>query len=369
MSTFFADNPDQQFLLLQHLLGCIHSYSSPHSSWTSPRIDWKTRFVKLHPETIIGAKFDDMSTFFVDNPDQYFFLFQKLLGCIYSYSSLHYIWTSPWLDWKTLFVKLHTDTLLSAKFDNMGTFFVHNPDQYFLLFQHLLGCIHSYSSPHSIWTSASLDRKTLFVKLHTDAVLSAKFDNDISTFFVDNTDQKMFLFQHLLGCIHSYSSPHSIWTSPWLGWKTLFVKLHTDTLLSAKFYNDMSAFFVDNPDQKFLWFQHLLGCIHSYSSPHSIWTRPWLGWKTLFVKLHTDTLLSAKFDNDISPFFKDNPDQKCFLFKKLLGCIYSYSSPHFTWTSFWLDLKTLFVKLHTGTLLRAKFDNDMSTFFVDNPGQ
>ena len=237
-------------------------------------------------------------------------LFQNLLGCIHSYSSHHFIWTSPWLDWKTLFVKLHTDTLLSAKFDNdMITFFIDKPDKKFLLFQHLLGCIHSYFSPHFVWTSPWLDWKTLFVKLHTDTLLSAKFDNDMSTFFVDNPDQKFLLFWNLLGCIHSYSSPHFIWTSPWLDWKTLFVKLHTDTLLSAKFDNDMSTFFVDNPDQKFVLFQHLLGCIHSYSRPHSIWTSPWLDWKTLFVKLHNETFIGAKFDNDLCTFFADNPDQ------------------------------------------------------------
>ena len=147
------------------------------------------------------------------------------------------------------------------------------------------------------------------MKLHTDTLLSVKFDNDMSTSLVDNPDEKILLLQNLLGCLHSYSSPHSIWTSPWLDWKTLFVKLHTDTLLSAKFDNDMSTFFVDNADQKFLLFQHLLGCILSYSSPHFIWTSPRLHWKTLFMKLHTDTLLSAKFDNDMSTFFVENPDQ------------------------------------------------------------
>ena len=147
------------------------------------------------------------------------------------------------------------------------------------------------------------------MKLHTDTLLSAIFDNDMSTFFVDNPDQKFLLFQHLLGCILSYSSPHFIWTSPRLHWKTLFMKLHTDTLLSAKFDNDMSTFFVDNPDQKFLLFQHLLGCILSYSSPHFIWTSPRLHWKTLFMKLHTETPLSAKFVKDMSTFFVDNPDQ------------------------------------------------------------
>ena len=204
------------------------------------------------------------------------------------------------------------------------------------------------------------------MKLHTDTLLSVKFDNDMSTSLVDNPDEKILLLQNLLGCLHSYSSPHSIWKSPRLHWKTLFMKLHTHTLLSAKFDNDKSTFIVDNPDQNFLLFQHLLGCILSYSSPHFIWTSRRLHWKTFFMKLHTDTLLSAKFDNDMSTFFVDNPDQKFLLFRYLIWCLQSYSSPHFIWTIPRLPWKTLFLKLHTHTLLSAKFDNDMSTFFVDN---
>ena len=61
--------------------------------------------------------------------------------------------------------------------------------------------------------------KTVFVKLHTDTLLSAKFDNDLSTFFVDNPDQKLLPFQKLLEFIHSYCRPHFIWTSSWLVWK------------------------------------------------------------------------------------------------------------------------------------------------------
>ena len=153
------------------------------------------------------------------------------------------------------------------------------------------------------------------MKLHTDTLLSVKFDNDMSTFFVDNPDQKFLLFQHLLGCILSYSSPHFIWTSPRLHWKTLFMKLHTDTLLHAKFDNDMSTFLVDNPDQQFLLFRYLIGCLHSCSSPHFIWTSPRLHWKTLFMKLQTHTLLSAKFDNDMSTFFVDNGINNSFCFR------------------------------------------------------
>ena len=140
------------------------------------------------------------------------------------------------------------------------------------------------------------------MKLHTDTLLSAKFDNDMGPFFKDNPDQKCSLFKKLLGCIYSYSSPHFTWTSFWLDLKTLFVKLHTGTLLRAKFDNDMSTFFVDNPGQKFLLFQHLLGRIDYFFSPHFIWTGPWLAWKALFVKLHTETFIGAKFDNDMSTF-------------------------------------------------------------------
>ena len=152
------------------------------------------------------------------------------------------------------------------------------------------------------------------MKLHTETFIGAKFDNDMdmSTFFVDKPDQKYFLLQHLLGWINSYSCPHFIGRSPWQDWKTLFVKLHTETFIGAKLDNDMdmSTFFGDNPDQKFLLCQHQLGWIHSYSigwihsyfSPQSIWTSPSLDWQTLFVKLHTDTPLSAKFDNDMSTF-------------------------------------------------------------------
>ena len=188
----------------------------------------------------------------------------------------------------------------------MSTLFVDNSDQTFLLFQNLLGWTHSYSNPHSSWTSPRLGCKILFVKLHTETFIGAKFDNDMSTFFVDNSDQTFLLFKNLLGCINSYSSPHSIWTSPWLDWKTLFVKLDTETSIGAKFDNDMSTFFVDNSDQTFLLFKNLLGCIHSYSSPHSSWTSPRLDWKTRFVKLHTETIIGAKFD-DMSTFFRRQP--------------------------------------------------------------
>ena len=147
------------------------------------------------------------------------------------------------------------------------------------------------------------------MKQHKDTFLSAKFDNNLSTFFVEQPDQKILHFKNLLGCIHSHSSPQFIWTSPWLNWRTLFVKLHTDTFLSAKFDNDLSTFFVEQPDQKILLFKNLLGCIHSHSSPQSIWTSSRLDWRTIFVKLHTD-IFERKFWQRHEFFFRRQPRSK-----------------------------------------------------------
>ena len=149
---------------------------------------------------------------------------------------------------------------------------MNNPDKKLRLFQYLLGSVHSYSSHHFIWTSSWIDWKKIFV------ILSAKIDNDMSIFFVNNPDQKLRLFQYLLGSVHSYSSHHFIWTSSWIDWKKIFV------IMSAKIDNDMSIFFVNNPDKKLRLFEYLLASVQSYTSPHFIWTSPWLDWWNTFCE-------------------------------------------------------------------------------------
>ena len=116
-----------------------------------------------------------------------------------------------------------------------------------------------------------------------------------------------------------------------------------------KIWQRHEYYFLRQPRSKNPFFHNLLVRIHSYFSPQSIWTSPWLYWKTLFVKLHTEIFIGAKFDNDMSTFFVDNPDQKLILFQILLVYMHSYSSTYFIWTGSWLDRKTLFVKLHTDT--------------------
>ena len=142
-------------------------------------------------------------------------------------------------------------------------FFCKNPDQKFLLFQNLLGWIQFYFCPHFIWTSSCLDWKTLFVHLAYRDLYRRKiwkFDNDMSTFFVENPDQK----------IPSVSEPtrmHTLELFPSFHLNKFITRLKNTfcayrQFFSAKLDNDMNTFFsVENPDKKFLLFQNLLGCI------------------------------------------------------------------------------------------------------------
>ena len=88
---------------------------------------FKNIFRQTAYRNFFGSKFwqwQSSSFVFLFKPDQIFFLFHNQLGYINSYTSPHFFWTISWLEWKTLFVKQHSDTFLSAKFnDNMSTFF------------------------------------------------------------------------------------------------------------------------------------------------------------------------------------------------------------------------------------------------------
>ena len=185
----------------------------------------------------------------------------------------------------------------------MGTFYLDNPYPKFF-------CFRNYWD----WNFLS-GLKTVFVNLHSDNFLSAKLDNDMCTFFVDNPDQKFFLIQNLLEFLHSPSSPHSLWTCSWLDWQTLFVKLHTDTFLSAKLDNDMSTFYVDNPNPKFLLFQKLLGCKSSYSSPHFIWINCLLDWKHFSWNCIATIFWAQNLTTTWVLFFVDNQTKNSFWFR------------------------------------------------------
>ena len=99
----------------------------------------------------------------------------------------------------------------------------------------LISNINSVSEPTRIMTlllrtsthlNKSLTRlKITFHETAQEYFLSSKFDNVLSTFFVDDLYQILSLFQNLIGLWHSYLGHQPIWTSPWQDWKSFFMKL------------------------------------------------------------------------------------------------------------------------------------------------
>ena len=124
-------------------------------------------------------------------------LFQKLRRCKHSYSSPHSIRISTWLDWKKKFHETAYRHFFERKIWQRHEYFLLvKQDQNFLMFQNQLRCINSYSSPQFIWTSPWPDWKALFVELPSDTFLCAKFDNDMSIFFEDSSDRKLICFRN-----------------------------------------------------------------------------------------------------------------------------------------------------------------------------
>ena len=73
--------------------------------------------------------------------------------------------------------------------------------------------------------------KITFHETAQEYFLSSKFDNVLSTFFVDHLDGKLALFHNLLGLSHSLVDPHFIWKSRSLDWISIFMKMHKSILI------------------------------------------------------------------------------------------------------------------------------------------
>ena len=125
---------------------------------------------------------------------------------------------------KTPFHETAHKHFLSSKFDNvLSTFFVDDLNI-------------SVSEPTRIMTlllrtskhlNKSLTRlKITFHEIAQEFFLSSKFDNVLFSFFVDDLYPILSLFYNLLGLSHSYLEHQHIWTSHWQYWKSLFMKLH-----------------------------------------------------------------------------------------------------------------------------------------------
>ena len=156
-------------------------------------------------------------------------LFQNPLGLWHSYLGPQPIWTSPWQEWKSVFMKLQNFTRVFFELEiwqRVKYFFRRWPQSNII----------SVSEPTTIMTlllrnsthlNKSLARlKFTFHETAQEYFLSSKFDNVLSTFFVDDLYQILSLFQNQLELWHSYLGPQPIWTSPWQDWNSLFMKLH-----------------------------------------------------------------------------------------------------------------------------------------------
>ena len=116
---------------------------------------------------------------------------QTGLGQWYSSLDPHFNWIGPWLGWKAIYVETLYSEFLSAKFYNVSsTFFVYILDQKKIPSHKVLGQWHSSLDPRFIWRSPCLGWKAIYVETLYSEFLSAIFDNVSSNFFVHTLDQK-----------------------------------------------------------------------------------------------------------------------------------------------------------------------------------
>ena len=127
---------------------------------------------------------------------------------------------------KMTFYEIAQAQFLSVKFNNVvSTFFVNHLDQKLSLIQNLIGLTLLHITSYHLNKSLTILKMTFYENAPAQ-FLSVKFDNIVSTFFGNHLDQKLSLIQNLLGLWHSYIEPQFIWTSPWPYWKWLFMKMH-----------------------------------------------------------------------------------------------------------------------------------------------
>ena len=176
-STFFVYILAQIFFPSQNVLGQWNSSLDSQFIGRSLWIGWKTIYVETLYSEFLRAKFDNLpSTFFVYTLDQKFFPSQTVLGQWHSSLEPQFNWISPWLGWKAIYVDTLYSEFLRAKFDNVSsTFFVYTLAQKFFPSQTLFGQWHSSLDSQFIWRSPWLGWKAIYVETLYSEFLSAKF--------------------------------------------------------------------------------------------------------------------------------------------------------------------------------------------------
>ena len=73
-----------------------------------------------------------------------------------------------------------------------------------------------------------------------------------------------------------------------------------DSILSFEIWQRVKFFYLRTPRTIISSPLETIWISHSYLGPQPIWISPSLYWKTLFVKLYKDSILSLKSDNVLS---------------------------------------------------------------------
>ena len=180
---------------------------------------------------------------------------------------------------------------------------------------------------------------------------------------IETKHSSFFQSQTVLRAWHSSLDHQFNWISPWLGWKPIYVETLYSEFFSAKFDNVSSPFFVYHLGQKFFLYQTVLGQWNSSLELQFNWTSPWLGWKAIYVETLYSRFFSANFDNVSSTFFGYSLGQKFFLYQTVIGQWNSSLDHEFNWISPWLGWKPIYVETLYSKFFSAKFDNVSSTFF------
>ena len=155
-------------------------------------------------------------------------------------------------------------------------------------------------------TSTHLNKSLTRLKITShetaqEGFLSSKFDNALSTFFVDDLYQILSLFQNLLGLWHSYLGPQPIWTSPWQDWKSLFMKL-TRVFFELEIWQRVKYFYRWWPLSNIISVSEPTRIMALLLRTSTIWTSPWQDWKSLLMKLHKSSFWAPNLTTCLALF-------------------------------------------------------------------
>ena len=200
--------------------------------------------------------------------------------------------------------------------------------------------------------------------------LSSEFDNVLGTFFVDDLYQVLSLFQNLLGLWHSYLGPQPIWTSPWQDWKSDFMKLQNcaRVFFELEIWQRVKYFFRRWPISNIISVSEPTRnmTIRLRTSTH--FNKSLTRLKITFHKTAQEYFLSSKFDNVLGTFFRRWPISNFISFSEPTRIMTLLLRTSTDLNRSLTRLKITFLepaKLHK-IFLSSKFDNVLSTFFVDD---